>query len=36
VDADLLEHQDWIARETLAVSVETGGAELALAKSNAA
>jgi isoleucyl-tRNA synthetase len=35
-DADLLEHQDWIARETLAVSVETGGAELALARSNAA
>src|SRR6187455_2091352 len=31
-DADLLEHQDWIARETLAVSVETGGAELVLAR----
>jgi isoleucyl-tRNA synthetase len=30
-DADLLEHSDWIARETLAVSVQTG-AELALAK----
>jgi isoleucyl-tRNA synthetase len=31
--ADLLEHRDWIARETLAVSVESGGTELALAKS---
>ena len=30
-DADLLEHEDWIARETLAVSVALG-AELALAK----
>jgi isoleucyl-tRNA synthetase len=32
-DSDLLEHQDWIARETLAVSVDTGGSELAIAKS---
>jgi isoleucyl-tRNA synthetase len=32
-DADLLEHSDWIARETLAVSVEAAGAELALEKS---
>jgi isoleucyl-tRNA synthetase len=31
-DADLLVHADWIARETLAVSVEAGGAELRLAK----
>jgi isoleucyl-tRNA synthetase len=30
-DADLLEHEDWIARETLAVSVALG-AELGLAK----
>jgi isoleucyl-tRNA synthetase len=30
-DADLLEHEDWIARETLAVSVSVG-AELGLAK----
>ncbi|HET8968117.1 MAG TPA: isoleucine--tRNA ligase, partial [Gaiellaceae bacterium] len=30
-DADLLEHEDWIARETLAVSVDVG-AELGLAK----
>jgi isoleucyl-tRNA synthetase len=36
-DTDLLlEHEDWIARETLAVSVEAGGAELGLAKSAAA
>ncbi len=28
-DRDLLEHQDWIARETLAVSVDAGGSELA-------
>jgi isoleucyl-tRNA synthetase len=35
-DTDLLEHEDWIARETLAVSVEAGGAALALAKSAAA
>jgi isoleucyl-tRNA synthetase len=35
-DADLLEHEDWIARETLAVSVEAGGAALALARSAAA
>ncbi|HLE99524.1 MAG TPA: isoleucine--tRNA ligase [Gaiellaceae bacterium] len=27
-DADLLQHADWIARETLAVSVEADGAEL--------
>jgi isoleucyl-tRNA synthetase len=32
-DADLLEHQDWIARETLAVSVAADGAELAIEKS---
>jgi isoleucyl-tRNA synthetase len=32
-DADLLEHSDWIARETLAVSVEAAGAGLALEKS---
>jgi isoleucyl-tRNA synthetase len=32
-DGDLLEHRDWIARETLAVSVEAGGSETALAKS---
>ena len=31
-DADLLEHEDWIARETLAVSVAAAGSELALAK----
>jgi isoleucyl-tRNA synthetase len=31
-DADLLEHREWIARETLAVSVEADGAELALEK----
>ena len=31
-DADLLEHADWIARETLAVSVEARGSELALAR----
>jgi isoleucyl-tRNA synthetase len=31
-DADLLEHRDWIARETLAVSVEADGAELTLEK----
>ncbi len=30
-DADLLEHSDWIARETLAVSVDADGSELALA-----
>jgi isoleucyl-tRNA synthetase len=34
VDADLLEHLDWIARETLAVSVEVDGTELALEKSD--
>ena len=33
VDADLLEHSDWIARETLAVSVVADGAEVLLAKS---
>jgi isoleucyl-tRNA synthetase len=32
-DADLLEHSDWIARETLAVAVAADGSELALAKS---
>jgi isoleucyl-tRNA synthetase len=32
-DADLLEHREWIARETLAVSVAADGSELALAKS---
>jgi len=32
-DADLLEHRDWIARETLAVEVEAAGGELALEKS---
>jgi isoleucyl-tRNA synthetase len=32
-DVDLLEHADWIARETLAVSVEADGAELSLEKS---
>src|SRR5688572_5801359 len=31
-DADLLEHEEWIARETLAVSVDADGSELALAK----
>jgi isoleucyl-tRNA synthetase len=31
-DADLLEHRDWIARETLATSVEAQGSELALEK----
>jgi isoleucyl-tRNA synthetase len=32
-DSDLLEHEDWIARETLATSVAASGDELALAKS---
>ncbi len=32
-DADLLEHEEWIARETLAVSVDAAGGELALEKS---
>jgi isoleucyl-tRNA synthetase len=32
-DADLLEHSDWIARETLATSVDVDGAELRLVKS---
>ena len=32
-DGDLLEHADWIGRETLAVAVEAGDAELAIAKS---
>ena len=32
-DADLIEHSDWIAHETLATSVEVDGAELRLAKS---
>jgi isoleucyl-tRNA synthetase len=31
-DSDLLEHQDWIARETLAVSVEATGGELRIEK----
>ena len=31
-DADLLIHADWIARETLAVSVDADGPELAIAK----
>ena len=31
-DADLLEHRDWIARETLATSVEAAGAELRITK----
>ena len=31
-DSDLLEHSEWIARETLATSVEVHGAELRLAK----
>ncbi len=31
-DADLLEHEEWIARETLATSVASAGAELALSK----
>ncbi len=31
-DRELLEHEDWIARETLAVSVEAAGSELAIAK----
>ncbi|MBM2823856.1 MAG: Isoleucine--tRNA ligase, partial [Thermoleophilia bacterium] len=30
-DADLLEHKDWIARETLAVSVDADGNELRIA-----
>jgi isoleucyl-tRNA synthetase len=33
-DADLLDHRDWIARETLALSVEANGSELALTKSS--
>ena len=32
VDSDLLEHRDWIMRETLAVSLDATGSELALAK----
>jgi isoleucyl-tRNA synthetase len=31
-DSDLLEHEEWIARETLAVSVAATGSELALEK----
>ncbi len=31
-DADLLEHRDWIARDTLAVSVDIDGTALAVAK----
>ena len=33
-DADLLEHTDWIARETLAVSVGADAAELTVAKAS--
>ncbi len=33
-DADLLDHRDWIARETLALSVEANGSELALEKAS--
>jgi isoleucyl-tRNA synthetase len=33
-DADLLDHREWIARETLALAVEAGGAELALERAN--
>jgi isoleucyl-tRNA synthetase len=32
-DADLLDHREWIARETLALTVEANGSELTLAKS---
>ena len=32
-DRELLEHEDWIARETLAVSVDAAGSELAFEKS---
>jgi isoleucyl-tRNA synthetase len=32
-NADLLEHAAWIARETLAVSVEASGTQLALERS---
>jgi isoleucyl-tRNA synthetase len=32
-DADLLEHAEWIARETLAVSVEASGGELRIERS---
>ena len=32
-DSDLLEHSDWIARETLSVSVAADGPELAIVKS---
>jgi isoleucyl-tRNA synthetase len=31
-DGDLLEHSDWIARETLAVSAEAAGAEIDISK----
>jgi hypothetical protein len=31
-DEDLLPHADWIARETLAVSVDADGGELRIAK----
>jgi isoleucyl-tRNA synthetase len=31
-DADLMEHADWIARETLAVKVDAAGSEIHLAK----
>jgi isoleucyl-tRNA synthetase len=33
-DSDLLEHADWIARETLAVSVNAEGAELSVEKAS--
>jgi len=32
-DSELVEHADWIARETLAVSVNAAGRELSIAKS---
>ena len=31
-DADLLEHRDWIARETLAHEVEARGVEISLVR----
>jgi hypothetical protein len=33
-DAELLEHSDWIARETLAVSVEANGEEIRIEKAS--
>ena len=32
-DSELLEHEDWIARETLALSVDASGSELAITRS---